>query len=367
MAATIYDVAKKAGVSTATVSKVLSNTPYVSAPTRAKVLDAVAELDYVPSLMARGLSKAQTYILALVIPYTPDYLYSDPHLLELIRGIDDEARSRHYSLLLSTGGAEPTRQPADRSTNGRPAWMHRGSYVDGVLMIAASALAGSLSDLGLDGRPAVSIGYSLPAGCAAAIHADDRQGARAATQHLIGLGHRRIGVISATRPITALSRRMDGYRDALSQANLPNDPDLIAFGDFSPESGYQAATDLLALQPQLTAIFAFNDRMAMGAIRCLRDAGLSVPRDIAVIGFDDIPEAALADPRLTTVRQPALQIGASAARALFDLIEHHVSGPSEVTLATELVIRASCGADIPTLPQGRFSWHQKEVISSASA
>ena len=107
--------------------------------------------------------------------------------------------------------------------------------------------------------------------------------------------------------------------------------------------------------------------MAMGAIRCLRDAGLSVPRDIAVIGFDDIPEAALADPRLTTVRQPALQMGASAARALFDLIEHHVSGPSEVTLATELVIRASCGADIPTLPQGRFSWHQKEVISSVSA
>ncbi len=367
MAATIYDVAKKAGVSTATVSKVLSNTPYVSAPTRAKVLDAVAELDYVPSLMARGLSKSLTYILALVIPYTPDYLYSDPHLLELIRGIDDEARARHYSLLLSTGGAEPARQPADSATNGRPAWMHRGSYVDGVLMIAASALAGSLSDLGLDGRPAVSIGYSLPAGCAAAIHADDRQGARAATQHLIGLGHRRIGVISATRPITALSRRMDGYRDALSQANLPNDPDLIAFGDFSPESGYQAATDLLALQPQLTAIFAFNDRMAMGAIRCLRDAGLSVPRDIAVIGFDDIPEAALADPRLTTVRQPALQMGASAARTLFDLIEHHVSGPSEVTLATELVIRASCGADIPTLPQGRFSWHQKEVISSASA
>ena len=122
MAATIYDVAKKAGVSTATVSKVLSNTPYVSEPTRAKVLDAVAELDYVPSLMARGLSKAQTYILALVIPYTPDYLYSDPHLLELIRGIDDEAARATTASCFPPGGAEPVRSAFQRNCRapGRP-------------------------------------------------------------------------------------------------------------------------------------------------------------------------------------------------------------------------------------------------------
>lgn len=366
MAATIYDVAKKAGVSTATVSKVLSNTPYVSEPTRARVLDAVAELDYVPSLMARGLSKAQTFILALVIPYAPDYLYSDPHLLELIRGIDDEARLRHYSLLLSTGGAAAVNRAGDRRAGG-PAWMHRGNYVDGVLLIAASALGGSLADLGFAGRPAVSIGYYSPAGCAATVHADDRQGAHAATRHLIELGHRRIGVISAARPLTALNRRLDGYHQALDEAGLSADPALIAFGDFSPESGYRATSDLLAQSPCPTAIFAFNDRMAMGAMRRLRDAGLAVPDDIAVIGFDDIPAAALADPPLTTVRQPAQQMGASAARLLFERIEQNATGPTETVLPTELVIRASCGAHAASMRQGRFSSIDKEVVVSLNA
>jgi DNA-binding LacI/PurR family transcriptional regulator len=367
MAATIYDVAKKAGVSTATVSKVLSNTPYVSEPTRARVLDAVDELEFVPSLVARGLSKAQTFILALVIPYTPDYLYSDPHLLELIRGIDDEARLRHYSLLLSTGGALPVRRPADRPAGSGPAWMHRGSYVDGVLLIAASALGSSLAELGFAGRPAVSIGYSAPAGCATTVHADDRQGAHAATRHLIDLGHQRIGAISATRPLTALARRLEGYRQALGKAGLPVDPALIAYGDFSPESGYQAAGDLLAQHPRPTAIFAFNDRMAMGAIRCLRDAGLSVPHDIAVVGFDDIPAAALADPPLTTVRQPAQDMGASAARLLFERIEHNANGLAETVLPTELVIRASCGAPAAPARQQRFSSIDEEVITSLHA
>jgi DNA-binding LacI/PurR family transcriptional regulator len=366
MAATIYDVAKKAGVSTATVSKVLSNTPYVSEPTRARVLDAVDALEYVPSLVARGLSKAQTFILALVIPYTPDYLYSDPHLLELIRGIDDEARLRHYSLLLSTGGAMPVRRAVDRATGSGPAWMHRGSYVDGVLLIAASALGGSLADLGFADRPAVSVGYYAPAGCTATVHADDRQGAHAATRHLIELGHARIGVISAARPLTALARRLEGYHDALGEAGLPADPGLIALGDFSPESGHQAATELLARHPRPTAIFAFNDRMAMGAIRCLREAGLSVPGDIAIVGFDDIPAAALADPPLSTVRQPAQDMGASAARLLFERIEHNVTSPAEAVLPTELVLRASSGA-LAAPARSHFSSIKKEVVPSLYA
>ena len=234
--------------------------------------------------------------------------------------------------------------------------MRRGSYVDGVLLIAASALAGPLSDLGFAGRPTVSIGYSLPNGCAATVHADDRQGAHAATQHLINLGHQRIGVISATRPITALTRRLEGYRDALSEAELPDDPALLAFGDFSPESGYQAAAELLAQQPRPTAIFAFNDRMAMGAIRHVRDAGLSVPQDIAVIGFDDIPAAALADPPLTTVRQPALQMGSTAARLLLDLVQRTANEPLETILPTELIVRETCGALARALhTAGRFA------------
>lgn len=340
MAATIYDVAKRAGVSTATVSKVLSNTPYVSEATRAKVLQAVAELGYVPSLAARGLTKARTYLLALVIPYTSDYLYSDPHLLELIRGIEQETKAREYQLLLSTAdrkiagarAVESAAEPYHRAV--------RSQYADGVIVVASSAFGGETPPPLAQQLPTVGIGYHALGG-RHTVHSDDRSGAAAATRHLLSLGHRRIGVINAVPQITALVRRLEGHRLALAEAGVPWDPALMVWGDFSDDSGYRAVETLLALPDRPSALFAFNDRMAMGAIKRLRDAGLRVPEDVAVVGFDDIPAAALFDPPLTTVRQPAQEMGATAARLLFDLIEGRPVDVEEVVLPTELVVRRS--------------------------
>lgn len=342
MAATIYDVAKRAGVSTATVSKVLSNTPYVSEATRAKVLEAVAELGYVPSLAARGLTKARTYLLTLVIPYTSDYLYSDPHLLELIRGIEQETKARGYQLLLSTAdrkmagarAVESAAEPYQRAV--------RSQYADGVIVVASSAFGGETPPPLAQQLPTVGIGYHALGG-RHTVHSDDRSGAAAATRHLLSLGHRRLGVINAVPQITALVRRLEGHRLALAEAGVPWDPALMVWGDFSDDSGYRAVETLLALPDRPSALFAFNDRMAMGAIKRLREVNLRVPEDMAVVGFDDIPAAALFDPPLTTVRQPAQEMGATAARLLFDLIEGRPVDVEEVVLPTELVVRRSSG------------------------
>ncbi|MCS6844341.1 MAG: LacI family transcriptional regulator [Caldilineales bacterium] len=342
MAATIYDVAKRAGVSTATVSKVLSNTPYVSEATRAKVLAAVAELGYVPSLAARGLTKARTYLLALVIPYTSDYLYSDPHLLELFRGIEQETRAREYQILLSTAdrkmagahAVESAAEPYQRAV--------RSQYADGVIVVASSAFGSETPPPLAQQLPTVGIGYHALGG-RHTVHSDDRSGAAAATRHLLALGHRRIGVITAVPQITALLRRLEGHRQALAEAGVPWDPALMVWGDFSDASGYRAVEPLLALPHRPTAIFSFNDRMAMGATKRLREAGLRVPEDVSVVGFDDIPAAAFFDPPLTTVRQPAREMGVAAARLLFDLIEGRPAEAEEIVLPTELVVRSSTG------------------------
>lgn len=339
MAATIYDVAKQAGVSTATVSKVLSNTPYVRDATRAKVLAAVETLHYTPNLAARGLSKARTFIIGVVIPYTSDYLFSDPHLWELIRGIEAETRRRGYSILLSTGAEAEAATAPSPFVN-----LIRSNYMDGAVLIAASVLASPDGQLAATTLPCVAVGYHALGGSGNIVHTDDRQGAYQATRHLLALGHRRIAVITAVPQITALKRRLNGYKEALKDDDLAFAPELIAQGDFSSESGYQAAEELLALQPRPSAIFAFNDRMAMGAIRRIREAGLAVPNDIAVVGFDDIPAAALFDPPLTTVRQPAQEMGASAVRMLLDLIEGDSTGFPDRTLPAELIVRESCGA-----------------------
>ena len=333
---TIYDVAREAGVSTATVSKVLSNTPYVSAGTRAKVLAVVKHMNYVPSLAARGLTKSRTYIIGLVIPYVSDYLFSDPHLLEFIRCLEQEANTRDYNLLLAT---------ARTSDEAGSAYQRLLStrYVDGAVLVAVRR--GQPASTGLEKKdyPCVALGYHSPYGQQNTVHADDRQGALQAVRHLLDLGHRCIGVISGPPPLTAVEERLMGYQQALAERGIECDDAWIVQGDFTPDSGFQAVTMLWERVPQLTAIFSINDRMAMGALQCLRAKGFSVPGDIAIVGFDDIPSAAHFDPPLTTVRQPSLGMGHIAARKLFQLIDNEIESFKSIVLPAELIVRASTG------------------------
>ncbi len=334
MPITIYDVAEKAGVSTATVSKVLSNTPYVSEKTRDKVLAVVDEMGYVPNLAARGLSKARTYILGLAFPYASDYLFSDPHLLTFMRGVEEISADRNYNILLI-----PARV-GERAASSLQRLLHT-QYIDGAIIVGLHQMEEAESLLRQRTFPTVSLGYHTTSGNF--VHADDRGGALQATRHLLGLGHREIGIISAGVTLTALDERLAGYRTGLSEASIQFRPELIRHGDFTEQSGEDAAANLMALDKPPTAIFAFNDRMAIGAIRKLKRTDFRVPDDIAVIGFDDIPAAAMYDPALTTVRQPAFEMGKTAIRILLGLIEDKIDHVPPAILPTLLVVRDSCG------------------------
>lgn len=332
MSVTIYDVAKQAGVSTATVSKVLSGQPYVSEKTRAKVLAAVAQLDYVPNVAARGLAGARTNIIGMVISYDPDYLFTDPHLLQIFRGVAEVATAHNYALLLSTGGPGEDGLSAYQRLLGQ-------RYVDGAIV------EGSIGERGPTllrerGYPLVAVGYSETLPC---VHSADRDGAEQITKHLLALGHRRIGVICGPASDRLNTEaRLNGYRDALTGAGILLDERLLTYGTFLPPSGYAAAAQLMALPEPPSAIFAFNDRMAFGALQWLRERGVRVPEEVSVVGFDDNPGTEQSDPPLTTVRQLSREQGRQAARLLFELIQRpDPTARQEVALPTTLIVRRS--------------------------
>ncbi|GAB4436059.1 MAG: LacI family DNA-binding transcriptional regulator [Anaerolineae bacterium] len=312
----------------------LSNTPYVSGETRARVLQVVAELDYVPNQVARALSKGRTHIVGVVIPFASAYLFDDPHLILFIRGVEEVLREREYALLLFTATSVEDAASAYRR-------LIRTRFVDGAIAGGVLHDESIRQELRRQRYPVVALGYYGPDGGANTIHVNDRHGARALVEHLIELGHRRIGLITCQVAQRAVSERVAGYNDALEVQAIASDETLIASGDYTFQSGYAAAQTLLDRRSDLTAIFAVNDRMAMGAIRALRERGVRVPEDVSVVGFDDIPDAAHFDPPLTTVRQPSLDMGRLAARNLLALVDGEVACFDAIELAAELMIRAS--------------------------
>lgn len=331
---TIDKVAELAGVSPATVSKVLNNRPYVSAEARARIERAIAETGFVPSQRARGLSKRRSFILGLLIPYTPDQLFADPHLLECVRGIEDEANAHEYNVLLSTA-----RAPAEAAS--ACVRLMRSDVIDGAIILETLDLQPFTEVLSQHEAPMVVIGYAHTDDLHS-VHADDYGGALTAMRHLLGLGHRRIGVVGSVLRPFALEERLRGVREALTERGLHLDGGLIAMGDFSLESGEIAGQMLLKQPEPPTAIFALNDRMALGVMRTARELGLSIPGDLSVIGFDDIQPAALSTPPLTTVRQPGFALGEVAARALFAQLDG-APLPQPSIISTEFIARGTTG------------------------
>jgi DNA-binding LacI/PurR family transcriptional regulator len=337
--ATIYDVARLAKVSTTTVSKVLSNTPYVSEKTRQRVLDAMHELQYSPSLAARGLTNNHTYVIGLIIPHDPDYSFRDPFLLEVIRGVEGVASSNDYNVLLSMSKRSSQHATYDRFL--------RMGYIDGVITV--ETLKGELDEheLSTSGIPRVSAGYREDLQKINSVYCDDRQGGYLVTKHLLELGHRRIGVISGpVNFIGAMDGRLQGACDALAEYGLMLDADLLTYGDFSIASGSRAAEPLLQHAQRPTAIFAMNDRMALGAIGKAKELGLQVPKDLSVVGFDDIPLTSVIEPPLTTIRQFPAEMGKVATQHLLAMIEQGISQFPALVIPTELVIRGSTAAPI---------------------
>jgi len=327
---TQYDVARLAGVSQKTVSLVLTNNTTYSIPqeTRQKVLDAIAKLDYRPHRMARGLRNNKTYTIASIIPDI-----ANPFYPTFLRGIQDVAETNNYNTIIynTDGFAEKERQCLVSATE---------SQVDGIIgMFFHPASKDYLENTSI---PIVELGGTIILPNIDIVYIDCTEAASAATTYLIQKNHTRIGFIGGMPDTLPHQVRLEGYRQALKNHNLPSDEELIRCGDFTEIGGYHAMRELLNLLPRPTAVFAANDLMAMGAYQAIHEANLRIPDDIAVIGFDDIPAAKLLNPPLTTISQFQEKLGRRAAEMLFERLSDMANEESRMEkMPFELIARAS--------------------------
>ncbi|MEU8215812.1 LacI family DNA-binding transcriptional regulator [Micromonospora taraxaci] len=327
---TLEAVAARAGVSRATVSRVVNGSTTVAEPIREAVTRAVAELGYVPNLAARSLVTQRTDSIALVMPEAATRVFSDDQVFPgIIRGVSQELEAADKQLVLMLAGSPAGHQRVERYTTGR--------HVDGVLFASlhgADPLPGTLARLGI---PVVVSGRPLGDVPVPYVDVDHVAGVTAAVRHLIDSGRQRIATIAGPQDMVAGIERLSGYRSTVADAGLP---ELIAVGDFTRESGSAAMRHLLSEHPDLDGVFAASDLMAHAALRTLREAGRRVPEDVAVIGFDDIETAAYTEPPLTTVRQPIVELGRAMTRQLLRLAAGETI-EQRVMLPTELIRRAS--------------------------
>ena len=337
--ATLQDVARRAGVSTATVSKVLSNTPYFTEQTRQKVMHAVEELNYRPNLAARALSTGKTRIIALVLPHIYDAIFKDPHVMAILEGVEAETTRADYSLLLST--PQLSQNGADENFKR----LIRSGYIDGMIAIDNVPIASVAKEAREQAIPTVVIGYHESE---YRVLSDDRQGGRMIVDHVLRLGHRRIGFISVEQNKNfAVNERVAGMGEALEQHGLDIDMLPCVESDFSTAGGARAVAELMHSHPDLTAIICLNDRMAMGAVQQLHHTGYRVPDDLTVTGYDNLAVTGIYTPPLTTVDQKATVLGQMAVNILMgvlaDKVPAHIE-QSPVVLSPELVVRASSAA-----------------------
>ncbi|MGC9398626.1 MAG: LacI family DNA-binding transcriptional regulator [Anaerolineae bacterium] len=338
-------MAERAGVSRQTVSRVINNKGGVADETRARIQGVIESMGYRPNLAARGLTQNRTHVIGMVVPYSPQYLFRDPHLLKQMSAVDQVLGLRGYSLLLTTAiSGQKDADPCAQELTAFERLVETG-YADGVILCETAFATEGIALLEQHDYSWVILGYYRGEESEAyAVHADDRGGARQAIMHLLSLGHQRIGIISGPKQsIRAVDERLTGCHIALEEHHLALDPALVAYGDFTMESGTRAAVQLMQQNPPPTAIFALNDRMAVGAMQYLQREGWRVPEDISIVGFDDVPVSTMCTPRLTTIHQPAQEMGEQATRLLFDLIEGQTVLPQPVVLPTELIVRESTG------------------------
>jgi len=328
---TITDVAARAGVSRQTVSRVINNKDEVSPETRARVLTVIEELGYRPNAIARSMVAGRTCTLGCISPNLIDYTFAS-----MIESAQAEACRQGYFILAGSAPTEADVEPLLEEM------LHR--QVDGLMVLNPYA-----DDRYHHFLPLVEKGMAIvylsntPQGePVSSVRCDDHEGGYQATRYLIDLGHTAIATLVGPDNEECTLDRLAGYRQALAQAGLDFDPALTTSGDWSAPSGYQATQRLLATGQPFSAIFAQNDRMAVGSIRALREAGRRVPDDVSVIGFDDIPLASYFDPSLTTLRQPMEESGQQAARLLIETIQNPDRPPEQVLTHARLIERASC-------------------------
>jgi len=328
---TIRDVAEAAGVSVSTVSRVLNDKDDVAPGTYQKVQDVIDELGYTSSLAARGLRSHRMNVIGLIMPDV-----GDPFSIQVMKGVSRAIAELDYDLIVYTGGEFRRESSADRER--RFVSLLGGGITDGAIVVTPAATSFPTAS------PVVVVDPNVETHDCPAVIATNREGALAAVEYLISLGHRRIGFISGRSELQSAVRRLQGYKDGLARAGIPLDPDLIQTGDYTRQTGFTCAQRLLNLSNPPTAIFASNDQSATGAIKAIYEAGLSVPDDVSVVGFDNVPEVAYTHPGLTTVDQSIDKMGYIATEILISLIEGDSPESDLYKVPTRLIVRDSCGA-----------------------
>lgn len=331
---TIKDVAKLAGVSTATVSYVINNSRRVSPETRRRVLEAIAKLDYRPNVIARSLQGRRTDTIGFVISSQVRRL-SDPFYLELISGIADEAANQGFHILFSICPAE-TWEELELYRE-----LVKTGRVDGLIVPDTRRDDPRLAFLLEEDFPFVTFGRSDKEQDFPYVDVDGFAGVYLGVEHLINTGRRRIGFIGMPPEIVCAQHRLEGYKAALKDHGLPFAPELVVEGDLTQQGGYRAMQQLLALQTPPDAVLVCSDLMAFGAINALRKQGFKVGKDVAVVGFDDIPMAAHFNPPLTTIHQPIYEIGSRLVKMLTAILNGDELQERQVILEPSLVVRQS--------------------------
>ncbi len=327
-------IAHRCGVSRSTVSRVINNSPNVRPEVRERVLQVLQETNFQPNLAARSLAAGATHILGLVIPINISHLFVDPYMPLLIQGISAECNARDYSVMLWLADPEYERRMIAQI-------LHSG-LIDGVI-ISSQLVGDPLIEALLDRHfPFVVVGRVATPRSVFSVDVDNIAGACRAVEHLLQSGRKRIATITGPLGTPAAADRLEGYYEALRSAGIDPDPEWVAEADFTQEGGYEAMNRLLEHHPD--ALFAASDAMAQGALRAITAAGLRIPQDVALVGFDDMPFAAHMNPPLTTVHQPIEMMGTQAVNLLLEHLHHpEVDQPERVLLPTKLVIRESSG------------------------
>jgi len=331
---TIKDIARELGLSVNTVSRALNNKPDVSRQTRARVLETARRLHYVPNTIARSLVTRRSNTLGLVVTDVVNPFYS-----RVIRGVEETARQHGYTIiLLNTNERDEDEKAAIR--------VLRSKRVDGMIISPVQVSRDHIAALQEDGYPFVLINRYFPDLDTDYVINDNRLGAYLATSHLIRLGHRRITHITGPEHVSSVRERLRGYRQALEEGGVAADQQHVIHTSLSLEGGYRATQQLLDGCSLPTALFTYSDLLAVGALKAIREAGLRVPEDVALVGYDDIEFAAFLEVPLTTISQRSYEIGSCGVELLLDIL----ANPGEqrqrrhTVLQPRLVVRKSCGA-----------------------
>jgi LacI family transcriptional regulator len=329
---TIHEVAKRAGVGSITVSRVINNSGYISSETRERVEKAIAELGYVPNTLARSLRSRRTNTVGLIVTDI-----TNPFFTTLARGVEDAANQAGYTVIFCN--TDESQRKEEQYLN-----VLLQKQVDGLLFVPSRSQPNAIRQIQKHGTPVVVLDRRISEIQVDTVRCDSVDGSYQLARYLISLGHRQIAVMSGAVGISTADDRVSGYRNALKEAGIDIEETYIFRGDLTPDSGYAMTRQAISQHPRPTALIAANNFITIGAMKALQEAELEVPEDIALVGFDDLPPAMVTFPFFTVASQPAYEMGTRAMQLLLERLEGGATEPyQEVILPTELIIRRSSG------------------------